>query len=140
MEENKRELKKRFKMKDLEEVSTILGIQVNNIENGIIIHQPIYIDECLERFGLTNATPVKIPLSTDNKLSEINSQTRILDEHDKNTYQQMIGCLMYLATMTRPDIMYSVALLSRFNVQPNEKHLKAAKQVFRYLKQSKDKG
>jgi len=40
---------------------------------------------------------------------------------------------MYL-TATRPDLMYSVCLISRYMANPIEEHLLAAKRVLRYLK------
>lgn len=41
---------------------------------------------------------------------------------------------MYLAQCTRPDILFAVNLLSRFNTNPGPKHWEAVKHVFRYLK------
>ena len=48
-------------------------------------------------------------------------------------FRSMVGCLMYLTT-TRPDILNAVSILSRFMHCPTEMHLKAAKRVFRYVK------
>jgi hypothetical protein len=45
---------------------------------------------------------------------------------------------MYAAVGGRPDISYAVGLLSRFNVDPRNRHLTAAKRVLRYLKHTKD--
>ena len=53
---------------------------------------------------------------------------------DPTTYQSIIGGLMYAATATRPDISYSVSMLSKFNSSPSEAHLTAAKRIIRYLK------
>jgi len=39
---------------------------------------------------------------------------------------------MYLTT-TRPDMMFSVSLISRFMSRPTELHLQAAKRILRYL-------
>lgn len=46
---------------------------------------------------------------------------------------------MYL-TATRPDIMYSVSLISRYMAKPTEIHLQAAKRILRYLKGTFDYG
>lgn len=40
---------------------------------------------------------------------------------------------MYL-TVTRPDLMFVVCLISRFMAKPKEEHMQAAKRVLRYLK------
>jgi len=41
---------------------------------------------------------------------------------------------MYLIVQTRPDIYFTVIVLSRFNQNPNAKYLTIAKRVLRYLK------
>lgn len=46
---------------------------------------------------------------------------------------------MYLTT-TRPDIMLSVSLISRFMEHPTEQHLSAVKRILRYIKGTFDFG
>lgn len=53
-------------------------------------------------------------------------------------YQELIGSLMYLAVLTRPDIAYSVSFLSQFNSNHTLEHWKCAKRILRYLKLTKD--
>ncbi len=48
-------------------------------------------------------------------------------------YRQLVGSLNYLTT-TRPDIAYSVSILSQFMAKPYESHWKETKKVLRYLK------
>nr|GEV83386.1 reverse transcriptase domain-containing protein [Tanacetum cinerariifolium] len=54
-------------------------------------------------------------------------------------YQSLIGCLRY-PLYTKPDLSYSMGLLSRFMQEPNEQHTKAIRQVLRYVKGTKDYG
>ena len=49
-------------------------------------------------------------------------------------YQEAVGCLMYLSQCTRPDILFAVNLLSRFNNNPGPKHWEAVKHLLRYLR------
>jgi hypothetical protein len=49
-------------------------------------------------------------------------------EADGTLYRQLVGSLNYLTT-TRPDIAYSVSILSQFMAKPSESHWKAAKKV-----------
>ncbi|KAI0983643.1 hypothetical protein GJ496_004660 [Pomphorhynchus laevis] len=67
---------------------------------------------------------------------EVNDNTSKSVDH--KLYQSIIGSLLYIAICTRPDISYAVGILSRFNISPNESHLSAAKQVMRYLRETKD--
>ncbi|XP_070014481.1 secreted RxLR effector protein 161-like [Nicotiana sylvestris] len=48
-------------------------------------------------------------------------------------YRGIIGSLLYL-TASRPDIVFSVGLCGRFQSNPKESYLKAAKRILRYLK------
>nr|GEV03781.1 ribonuclease H-like domain, reverse transcriptase, RNA-dependent DNA polymerase [Tanacetum cinerariifolium] len=52
-------------------------------------------------------------------------------------YRSLIGCLRYLLH-TRPDLSYSVRLLSRFMLEPRDQHMKAIRQVLCYVKGTKD--
>src|SRR5277367_3912864 len=49
----------------------------------------------------------------------------------------MIGSLMYLSVMTRPDITFAVTTLSQYLESPTTTHLIAVRRVIRYLKGTK---
>ena len=51
----------------------------------------------------------------------------------------MIGSLLYL-TASRPDIMFSLCLCSRYQSCSKESHLLAIKRIFRYLKDTSSLG
>ncbi|XP_074334033.1 secreted RxLR effector protein 161-like [Apium graveolens] len=54
-------------------------------------------------------------------------------EVDATFYKSLIGGLRYLVHI-RPDIAYSVGIISRFMEKPTSMHLNAAKHVLRYVK------
>nr|XP_016505953.1 PREDICTED: uncharacterized mitochondrial protein AtMg00810-like [Nicotiana tabacum] len=56
---------------------------------------------------------------------------------NQTLYRGIIGSLLYL-TASRPDIVFSVGLCARFQSNPKESHLKAAKKILRYLKGTQD--
>ncbi len=49
-------------------------------------------------------------------------------------YQEAVGCLLYLAQCTRPDIAHALGEVSRYNSNHDIKHWKAVKRIIRYLK------
>ncbi|CAI7804610.1 unnamed protein product [Closterium sp. NIES-53] len=60
-----------------------------------------------------------------------------LDEsvEPSGTYPELVGCLMYLMTCTRPDLAYPLSLLARYVAPGRHRkvHWDAAKRVLRYL-------
>nr|GEY91092.1 ribonuclease H-like domain, reverse transcriptase, RNA-dependent DNA polymerase [Tanacetum cinerariifolium] len=65
----------------------------------------------------------KIPMDPGTKLVKAEDENSI----DATYYRSLIGSLRYLLH-TRPDLSYSVELLSRFMQDPKDHHLKAVKQ------------
>ncbi|KAL3699492.1 hypothetical protein R1sor_017514 [Riccia sorocarpa] len=55
-------------------------------------------------------------------------------------YRELIGCLMYLNTTTRPDICFSTGHLSQFNNAYTQAHWLKAKRILRYLSGTKHLG
>ncbi|CAH9109512.1 unnamed protein product [Cuscuta epithymum] len=73
----------------------------------------------------------------DSKLKFSKKDGTILD--NPKAYRTLIGKLLYL-TVTRPDIAYSVQVLSQFLSSPTDIHMSAAHRILRYLKNSPGKG
>ena len=57
---------------------------------------------------------------------------------DKIPYASAIGSIMYAMLCTRPDIFYALSMTSRFQSDPSECHWIAVKNIFKYLRRTKD--
>ena len=125
----------KFAIKDMGVVAYFLGVSVHQREQVIELKQPNYIDNLLHRFGMEGANPTKLPMSPDDTLEQCKDTDA---RTDKQLYQQIVGCLMYLATATRPDISFAVHKLGRYACDPGTVHLAAAKRVLAYLKGTRD--
>ena len=53
-------------------------------------------------------------------------------------YASTIGSLMYVMLCTRPDICYSVGMISRYQSNPGLKHWQAVKHILKYLRRTRD--
>ncbi|KAK2968675.1 hypothetical protein RJ640_001578 [Escallonia rubra] len=131
----KRSMMVEFDMSDLGMMHYFLGIEVKQSAAGIFISQKKYVQEILDRFQMKNCNSVSTPTEFGLKLSKDQGGKQV----NSTLYKQIVGSLMYLTT-TRPDIMYSVSLISRYMENPTELHLLAAKRIFRYLKGTIDFG
>lgn len=130
----KHKLGEQFKIKDLGRARNILGMKLDfdRKNNVITVSQEEYIDKLLVKFKMEECKPVKTPIEMklDHLYTEGGKQIDV-------PYQNLIGSLMYLAVLTRPDISFSISLLSQFNNCYSEVHWQCAKRVLRYLKGTK---
>ena len=60
-------------------------------------------------------------------------------DFDPSLYKSIVGSLMYLTT-TRPDIMHTVSLISRFMERTKESHWQETKRILTYVKGTKRYG
>ncbi|GJX59588.1 zinc finger, CCHC-type containing protein [Tanacetum coccineum] len=127
--------KKKFKMSDLGLLAYYLGIEVTQTGGEITIKQTGYINKILKETSMTDSNDTKIPMDPGTKLVKAEDGNSV----DATYYRSLIGSLRYLLH-TRPDLSYSVGLLSRFMQDPKDHHLKAVKQVIRYIKGTKEHG
>jgi hypothetical protein len=58
----------------------------------------------------------------------------VATKHDVKLYQSMLGSSNYALVQTRPDITYSMSILSQFLCNPSAQHIKMAIRVLQYLK------
>ncbi|CAI7752398.1 unnamed protein product [Closterium sp. NIES-53] len=86
----------------------------------------------LQRFGFQFSSPPPTPLSTGHSLSAPPSDESV---EPSGPYPEHVGCLMYLMTCTRPDLVYPLSLLARYVALGRHRkvHWDAAKWVLRYL-------
>jgi hypothetical protein len=124
-----------FEMKDLGELHYCLGLEVWRNVGQTFVTQGKYVRELLRKFRMDQCKVVSVPMQQNLKLHLDDGSNEV----DGTLYRQLVGSLNYLTT-TRPDIAYSVSVLSQFMARPLDNHWKAAKAVLRYLKGTIDFG
>lgn len=123
------------------EASYCLGVEFIRSENGkfLTLSQQKYAKNLLTRFGMTDCKGVKTPMDPTIKLS-LADCPEVVDPVLQREYRAKVGCLMYLAISTRPDLMYCVGYHSRYLHAPGVKHLQSINRAFQYLKDTTDRG
>ncbi|CAI7874805.1 unnamed protein product [Closterium sp. NIES-54] len=130
----KSELQKRHTCTDLGELRSYLGLQItqDRARRTITLTQSHMVQQVLQRFDFTYSSPQATPLPTRHSLSALPSDMSV---EPSGPYPELVGCLMYLMTCTRPDLEYPLSILARY-VAPGRhrpEHVAAAKRVLRYL-------
>ena len=125
----KRQLSRIYSMKDLGPVRKFLGMNVRQTPRSISITLADYISTAAASSEVPLHKQVHTPLSPSTDFQGEHSP--LLE--DITSYQAIVGQLLFIANTGRPDVAYSVGLLSRFLQAPRQVHLRAAHRVFQYL-------
>ena len=144
IDEARNHLKTEFEMKDLGKTRFCLGLQLEHLPLGILVHQTAYIQKILEKFNMDKSYPSKTPMVV-RSLDVEKDQFRPMDNGEEILgpevpYLSAVGALMYLANCTRPDIAFAVNLLARHSAAPTKRYWTGVKNIFRYLQGTKDLG
>ncbi|CAI7857650.1 unnamed protein product [Closterium sp. NIES-54] len=101
-------------------------------QRTITLTQSHMVQQVLLRFGFTYSSPQSTPLPTGHSLSAPPSDESV---EPSGPYPELVGCLMYLMTCTRPDLAYPLSLLALYVALGRHRnvHWDAAKRVLRYL-------
>ncbi|XP_074313551.1 secreted RxLR effector protein 161-like [Silene latifolia] len=89
----------------------------------------------IEEAGIKGAKTVYTPMQPRHNLGL--AKGYILKDVMK--YRRLVGRLVYL-TITRPNLVYAVHILSQFVNEPRKEHWEAAVRVVRYIKRSPSMG
>ncbi|CAI7746786.1 unnamed protein product [Closterium sp. NIES-54] len=130
----KSELQKRHTCTYLGELRSYLGLQISRdkVRRTITLTQSQMVHQVLQRFGFQYSSPQLTPLSTSHSLSAPPSDECV---EPSGPYLELVGCLRYLMTCTRPDLVYPLSLLACYVAPGGHRkvHWDAAKRVLRYL-------
>lgn len=141
IQEFKREFGNVFKIKDLGEVSKLLGLRISrDRQRGTLrLDQSHYVKEVLAGFHMNKekAQPTLSPMDSYENLVPAGPNDERVDRKD---YQHKIGKWMYLGILTRPDISFALGRLSQYLADPTTRHMSALKKLSRYIRSSQEHG
>ncbi|KAJ0653431.1 putative RNA-directed DNA polymerase [Helianthus annuus] len=121
-------MEQEFEMSDMGLLKLFLGLEVNQTPKGVFLSQKKYAKSLVSKFGMDGCKAEVTPMNANEKLFLDDKADKV----DEVMFRSLVGGLIYL-THTRPDLAYSVSLISRFMQSPSKLHLGAAKRILRYV-------
>ena len=119
-------LKKEFEMKDLGKTKYCLGLQIEHLASGVLVHQSAYIEKILKRFSMDKAHSLSTPMVVRSLDIHKDPFRPRQDDEDilgpEVPYMSVVCALLYLAQCTRPDIAFAVNVLARYSSAPTTRH------------------
>ena len=129
-------LSHRLHIVDLGICSKFLNIVIvrNRPARQLWLSSQVYVTELLTDWNMLSCRPASTPLASAPLPATLgNSLPDVSDADLKTKYQRLVGCLIYLAVSTHPDIAFASMWLGQFSAAPTRSHFLAAKHVLRYL-------
>ena len=138
----KRQLNKRFSMKNLGAASRILGIDIKRDRSNkeLVLSLQHYLEKVLKGFGMLESKAVTTPIGAHFKLQSVRDEDANKEaEFMKDIpYASCVGSVMYSMVNTRPDLAYGIGLISRFMSKPAKEHWQTTKWLLRYIRGTTD--
>lgn len=120
---------KEFEMSKSEKASDFLGIRMEFTPDGLFLDQECYILRLLKKYKMLDCNPCSIPI-------EPKSTPAMFEKGNafNGPFRELVGSLLYLAYVSRPDISFAVNCLSQLQEHPTDVAWNALKKILRYLK------
>lgn len=132
-------LRKQFEIRNVKAIAIFPSIQISRDrrKHTLSISHEGHLKNVTNNFRLTEGFGVNIPMEVNLNLDLLSQEE---DNKNQFPYRERVGCLMYLAVTTRPDIMLAASRLVRYCSKTVPVHWKVAKNIVRYLKHTADLG
>ena len=126
----------KFKIKDMGLADEFLNLRITQRPGRISIDQELNRRALLAKYptyiGTRNYADVP-SMSEYIPRNEVPANAKQQSYVDAYPYSEIVGSLLYLAVVSRPDIMYAVGMLTRHLECPTYSSCKAACRVLNYL-------
>ena len=133
----KQKLEGKYVIKDLGEIKKTLGMEVVRTDVSFILHQHSYAISVLEQFGFSDVKPSILPTY---KEIPHNLRNEYIAKLTKFSVSELVGSLLWLSRLTRPDISFAVANLSQYTADTTMTPYVLAYRILRYIRGTTDYG
>ena len=124
--ETKEFLSSNFDMKDLGDVSYVLGIEIHRdrSKGALGLSQKAYVEKVHKRYNMHKCSGTAAPVVKGDKFGQFQNPRNQLEIDQMRTipYASAIESLMYAQVCTRPDLSFVTGVLGRYQSNPGIEH------------------
>ena len=129
------ELSKVYSMTTSVEPTNFVGLFISRDRpnHSITISQPNYVASIINKFSVPSSS-AKYPMAEDFLTNmPISNPSDLLFADLQTLFQEKVGSILYLASQTRPDLLYATTQLSRRSNKCTTRDMAAADRLLRYI-------
>lgn len=136
---------KRWDVEDEGDLNDLLGVEFSNSGGVVTLRQSAYIEKMVAAHlpggsGGVGGRSLPYDMALPQHVADALAQTDDVDPELITKYRSLVGALLYCSTNTRPDVAYTVDMLSRALGKPTPDLLEGAYRCLRYLHHTRDIG
>ena len=114
-----------------------VAFEMKTFDNSSLkLHCEAMTSALAKKFQMDKCKFRDIPIAAGTQMIE----TTDVPLDNRTEYLSLVGSLVYIANLARPDISFSVHLLAKQNAKPSKRHMSIARDVLGYLWHSRSKG
>ncbi|GBM56888.1 Retrovirus-related Pol polyprotein from transposon TNT 1-94 [Araneus ventricosus] len=124
-----------FDVKVLGKTRKLLGVEFEQYKGNVFMHQESYINEVADRYMQYKFPIASLPIAKGSvySKSQCPKSEEELKEISQLPYRNILGCLSFIASRTRPDISYAVNIFSQFQSNPGIFHWNGLLKLLGYV-------
>lgn len=109
--------------------SYFLCMEFQILKQDMVLYQRKYVKEILKRFKMEDLNHASSLVESNMKLEKHGEEDKV----DATLFKKIVGSMRYVC-ISRPDICFSIGLVSRYMDGPKVSHVKVARRTLRCLK------
>lgn len=123
-------LSNKFPIHDRGLLSELLNVKITRTNNDFIYNQEDQINKLCDQFYIRSDDRIRTPLISNDLIKKHENSESCNSEE----YSSLIGSMLYIARITRPDILFPIIQLSQFRESPKLIHMKKLLRILIYLR------
>lgn len=138
------EFAEKWDLKEVDDLNLLLGLTIERLDNGAIsLSQSTYFERAFKHFGIwDDLYPLDTPLPPKVKIiardGPLNADKAKFMKG--KPFRQILGCLLWGASSSRPDISFACSALGSIQLNPDPEHWALLMGICRYVKGTIDYG